>query len=727
MKQAGTKNTITRVMSILIPLIGITPFIISFTGCSVTAENTKSRNIGHDLFSMDLTGPVVISVAFDAGGKTVEQWAAAENQIDWDGKDEQPKRLCTAAYAAVELKTYLQKISHEARVIVTDKSADIPADIIIGRFDTVSERVGKTAKPTTPESYTLSSVSSNGKETLVICGFDRPGMLYGTYELLDRLGVRWFGPQTWREVVPNLNRLKIDNLPMTGSPSFTNQRGFHDESKKGTPEMFTWMARNKLNLWSYQEDLYPLQRKLCLLIAGGNHTWKYLLHPTEVKDKQGRPLFEVHPEWFAMVDGERTSGLYQPCVSNEQALDFMLERFIEQISEGPYQHCDIINFWPYDTFKPWCQCQNCGKLGNDTDKYIYTVAKINKGLKRAYAEGRISWVPKLGLCAYEGTTTTEPPTKPVPAEFDYNLNSFTFFPIKRCYAHTIHDTTCTEMNTTYARQFEAWYQSPYKGDIVAGEYYNVSKYESLPLLFYRVAPSDMKYYHHNHARGFNYMHATGGQWGTRTLTNWMMGKLCWDIEAAPEKLLDTYFNEYFGPVAEDMREAFGHISNAYANIGAWRNWGRTSICSRLREAVNNKALKTPFTLDHLQWDKRAKGDNSAISVMEGLEELDAAREKLTSTLAKNMPANVRTRVEEIQWHLRYGDLSYRLYAHMSKTVLLDRSGETDRARAEFDRAKKVAEELKKNEFSPLGTGGNTNWFVKTQLESIVNYYETAYK
>jgi hypothetical protein len=171
-----------------------------------------------------------------------------------------------------------------------------------------------------------------------------------------------------------------------------------------------------------------------------------------------------------------------------------------------------------------------------------------------------------------------------------------------------------------------------------------------------------------------------------------------------------------------MRQVFEDISDAYANVGALRGWAYASICIKLQKAVKDQNIKNPFTLDHLQWDKRAEGDNSAISIVEGSEKLDMAHGKIASTLQKKMPSDVRRRVEEIQWHLRYGNLSYQFYAYMSKVLILDRSGHTERAIAEFEKAKKIADELKKNEFSELGVRDTTNWFDKTQLKKIFNLY-----
>ena len=66
----------------------LTLLLVSFTGCRLSTHQPESG----PFFALDLTGPITIAIAFDARGKTLEQWAAAEEQIDWDSRDESPKQ-----------------------------------------------------------------------------------------------------------------------------------------------------------------------------------------------------------------------------------------------------------------------------------------------------------------------------------------------------------------------------------------------------------------------------------------------------------------------------------------------------------------------------------------------------------------------------------------------------------------------------------------------------------
>lgn len=83
------------------PAICLIFIMLLFAGCEKVPNSEITE---HDSYTLELTGTVEIAIAYDSAGKTVEYWANAENDIDWDARDKQPQNLCTAAYAAVELK-----------------------------------------------------------------------------------------------------------------------------------------------------------------------------------------------------------------------------------------------------------------------------------------------------------------------------------------------------------------------------------------------------------------------------------------------------------------------------------------------------------------------------------------------------------------------------------------------------------------------------------------------
>ena len=125
-------------------------------------------------------------------------------------------------------------------------------------------------------------------------------------------------------------------------------------------------------------------------------------------------------------------------------------------------------------------CEECRKLGNGADRTLHFLSHIRKRINEATERGELKKRVRLSFDAYEGTDTLEAPENKVPQNLidagDYPL----YCPILRCYHHNIDDSAC-DKNTVYDRTLRAWEKTGMK--IAMNEYYNVSKYEDLPLLF----------------------------------------------------------------------------------------------------------------------------------------------------------------------------------------------------------------------------------------------------
>ena len=106
--------------------------------------------------------------------------------------------------------------------------------------------------------------------------------------------------------------------------------------------------------------------------------------------------------------------------------------------------------------------------------------------------------------------TLSPPTRPPDRGLDPDVCSVTFFPYFRCYAHALADPSCTEINRRLAPSYEGWASGPARatiGPLAIGEYYNVSYFASLPLVFAHAMGADIPWYFRSGARHFHYMHA----------------------------------------------------------------------------------------------------------------------------------------------------------------------------------------------------------------------------
>ena len=157
-----------------------------------------------------------------------------------------------------------------------------------------------------------------------------------------------------------------------------------------------------------------------------------------------------------------------------------MKNAIDDLATGHYREADIVNAWLLDGGR-WCQCRRCRALGTPTDRNLRFVHRFSREVQKARAEGRIRRPIKLFFLAYADMAA--PPSRALPADFDYETCIATFFPIARCYAHRFDDPRC-DVNAQYKQRLRGWTTSPdryYRGRVCLGEYYNVSGFKSLPL------------------------------------------------------------------------------------------------------------------------------------------------------------------------------------------------------------------------------------------------------
>lgn len=83
--------------------------------------------------------------------------------------------------------------------------------------------------PTNPESFSFKGTKLNGKSALLICGYDERGLLYGVYEVLEKLGCRFYLSD---EFVPEiagkleLHKLNGSNVPLADERIVFNWHNF---------------------------------------------------------------------------------------------------------------------------------------------------------------------------------------------------------------------------------------------------------------------------------------------------------------------------------------------------------------------------------------------------------------------------------------------------------------------------------------------------------------------
>ena len=226
-----------------------------------------------------------------------------------------------------------------------------PTDRMICLGDNESARkAGVTlAADAADDSFVLRTVG----ESLFIVGKDKPdvpnwssrGTLYGTYEFLETLGVRWLLPGEWGEDIPRHATLSVPRLDVRQSPAFfarviqdVQDRRPKEDKQPSAPKL--WLQRQKI----------PSTLDGWKLSAG--HAWD---------DYISREQAEAHPEWLAKDDRGRPRRFANHksikfCTNEPALVEAFAASVIAILDKYPERRCASISASDGGDF---CQCEKC--------------------------------------------------------------------------------------------------------------------------------------------------------------------------------------------------------------------------------------------------------------------------------------------------------------------------------------------------------------------------------
>ncbi|MDD4873172.1 MAG: DUF4838 domain-containing protein [Kiritimatiellae bacterium] len=560
---------------------------------------------------------ITIVVPFAGAERETPVWAQEEESIDFR-HDHQRATRCTSAFAAMELKHYLVQILRRTAIIFSSKRPDsgLFIELCIVAPDSRVEKF----------SFTRTA------DGLIITGQNRISLLYGVYELLRLQGWRWYGPGKSGEIVPEpLEQLRFPPEKKEFVPSLPLARGFDFEGvSKESAELTLWMVRNRMNTGGFRPNTGALARKMGLSMVSGGHIFEDILNPNRVLSS-GKTLWETHENWYGLpANGKRVKGRAlgtQFCMSQPELFDFLGGELLNHL-RGEWKEADRVYVWGFDTWGSCCTCEECKKLGNGTDQMLFFMSAMRRCINQARQEGRLDHDVQIGMCCYEGTSTIQGPGKPVPSNLLEKGDYGVFYPINRCYAHDFADKDCVT-NAFYNQALQSYFNQKPAVPMVIGEYYNVSKWEDLPLLFTTRIRQDLPAYRKIGASGITYMHVPLVNWGMRTLTQSLYAQLAWDATTDVDAFLAEYFSLWYGPYTGEMRRVYGLIEEAWLDIAEWRSWARTSALSQLLSWNGAKPAKPLVVGNHIKTSQTAveHGRRSLRLMREAQELLDAVRTK----------------------------------------------------------------------------------------------------
>ena len=682
------------------------------------------------------------TIVVDLGSHpTLEAAANAESDVGWLDADATDDTVCTQCFAALELQHFLRRMTARPADFAAVDDGQTPAGdlLLVGGAD--SNSLTRSLAPSLgvdagsvrrlgPEGYLLKSTVTNGRRVTLVAGGGRVGTLYAAYDLLYRLGCRWFAPGDLHQEVPHVEAL-VD-LEASERPDYET-RGFHAWEDRADPDFLLWMARNRLNYWCVEQSNRPLLRKLGIRMSGGAHTdqthfldpgTEYPYNHPRFENDEAKPpdpypagehggddanadgklsYFEAHPEWYAMVKGERIPGIRGEsgtnyCTSNPDATREFVKNYVHGLSQGRYREADVVRLWTLDG-GTWCQCEPCKATGIPTDRYLGLVNALANGVKDARKQGVINRPIIIRFLAY--ADVLHPPTRPLPADFDLDMCSATFFPIVRCYVHNIDDPACPK-NAGYIKHLQGWatdLKRHYRGQLCIGEYYNVSGYKCLPICFMRTMANDIPYYYRMGARHFHYMHVVTANLGNKALTNYQMARQLWNTGTDCPSLLADYFARRYGAAAKPAFAFYQALDAAFANVSELKY----GLARRL-----DRGAKELFPTWHLRYEQTDHLPSDGPTFLETSGWALRARLSLEAAKAVDTTPTIRKRLEEDERLFSYGELTLRYYHECVQAFHLERAGEHEPARTHFAQAKRIAEQLRQDETSTKNSSSHAN-------------------
>jgi len=436
-------------------------------------------------------------------------------------------------FAAQELQEHLRKMTGVTMPYAwfTDKRNNLPG--IILKIRSPKEWKGKESS----QAFTISQ--DKRKPRIIIEGNTNLAVLYGVYQYLHNLGIRWFTPG---DIGTNIPKKDIVLIPGKKSytPSFRARSIWLDFSagkyhfgpgpigKKRMKEFGLWQIRN----WTPGSNGFEFGK----VYGGGHNLMLRALADTS---------FEKEPERYSylMRDGKfKRVKRPQICFSNEKNVQcaikdcvrILKEREIdpERVKDLDSDVNNIVGMALSDAASGLCQCAKCKKIAgsepNSTDRLVWDfMNKVARGVDKAMPGKKIS------------VYAPYPPLSRPPADVKIEPNIITFgcrrFPqIDTAEDHArypfvkdfINDVRATiKAGAEFApRDYGFWDHTPQSSSVLDA----IKAYYKMGVRYYTI----------------EVMQVNEQNWPVW----WAMNQLTWNVDQDPQELLKQFFNEYFGEI-----------------------------------------------------------------------------------------------------------------------------------------------------------------------------------
>ncbi|MGC9317684.1 MAG: DUF4838 domain-containing protein [Armatimonadota bacterium] len=446
-------------------------------------------------------------------------------------------------HAADELQTYVEKMSGAVLPIATDdEGADGPL-LLVGPSRLTDEMQLAIPSGLTNARREEGFVIISRPGRLVVAGNnDGPyhGTEYAVYELLHRLGVRWFMPGEYGEVVPHRETVVVPELSLREEPDFIMRNWWLHTTPELAEEERAWKLRN------------------------GMSPDRMFATPSDSSARRILPAaqyFEEHPEYFAMnADGSRNP--HMPNLTHPRAAEIAAGIITEHFREHP--DANSYGFAPDDglprDYSPETVALNLGFptiLGrpgvpaemSTTEEWFHFVNRVTGLVREEFPDVYI---------ATNGYANRNTP--PEGLELDDHLVVM-FAAIWSCTLHAYDDPHCWQ-KVRQGRMLKRWCELC-DNVWIYGYNYQMLVSGLTPLPEFTKLRRDFPLMHRWGVIGF--LDETRNVWAECGIASrYLRARLEWDAEADVDAILDDFFGTWYGRAGEPMKRYYLALDAAIA-------------------------------------------------------------------------------------------------------------------------------------------------------------------
>lgn len=353
---------------------------------------------------------------------------------------------------------------------------------------------------------------------LRLIGRTERGASHAAFRLLERLGCRWFFPSAEWEVVPSTPALSV-SLDETDRPKILARRiwygygPFHD---RGHPRGGS--VQKDYEAWSRRNLMAGSFRVYC------GHAWQAVI-------AANKRTFEDHPEYLALVKGERKGE--QLCVSNPAVRELATRWALDTLAKKP--DLDMVSMECSDG-DGQCECERCAALGSVSDRVFGLANDVALAIAKK-TPGKM-----VGCLAYN--QHSEPPSFALAPNVYVQLTGGF---IRGRYTHDelIDLWPKKTSNLGFYEYFSVWL---WDFDMPPG-----GNGANLSLIRERV-----RRYAALGATSFDA--ESGNNWGVHGRGYYAANRLLWNPDADLDAILADFYERAFGPAASAMQRYYERLA-----------------------------------------------------------------------------------------------------------------------------------------------------------------------